>query len=306
MKQLRSLKWFERKENSVSIARTRPQNQELPNDESDHSLHTHIYYFCIKWSFGNVYLRAVLTTPNPGILHNVSGPGHQQTIRNNLLNGLALLKKWNTPSPGYLRSAINMRSVAMTGEFNNYFRTGIISNTCHACLTNTMPGNPQPSYVQRCLSTLTVDSLIAKASSSLKALRYQNRNIPLLRDLKHRGKYLSEDFDYAGGKTFAINRRKNKRHARALMANSQKSSGLYYGCRVYGDKAYTLLLRSKWNNTRTLAVKDSQWLDSANIKHLSATYPVPNQKAKQCAFENTEEYNLKTNESDFMVVTFNA
>jgi len=181
-----------------------------------------------------------------------------------------------------------MRSVAMTGEFHNHFRTGIISNTYHACLTNTTPSNPQPSYVQRFLSALSVDSLIASASISLKALRDQNRNIPLLKDLKHRGKYLSEDFDYAGGKSFAINRRRNKRYSRAFTANSQKSSGLYYGRRVYGDRAYTLLLRSEWNNTRTLAVMDSLWLDSANIKHLSATYPLKNQKAKQCAFENTE------------------
>lgn len=184
-----------------------------------------------------------------------------------------------------------MRSVAMPGEFNNYFRRGIISNTYHACLTNTTPLNPQPSYVPRCFPALTVDSLIAKALSSLQALCYKNRNIPLLSDLKHRDKYLSEDFDYAGGKTFTINRRRNNRHSHVLMVNTQKSAGLYYGCRVYGDKAYTLLLRSEWNNTHTIVIRDSQWLDSANIKHFSATYLRPDQKVKQCACVNSDGYN---------------
>lgn len=128
-----------------------------------------------------------------------------------------------------------------------------------------------------------------------------SQDIPLLANLKPSGKYLMEDFYYAGGVPAVIHQLLGKLHHDTLNVNGYTILANYSNSEIYDPNVISTFHKPLQENAGTMVLYGNLCPDGAVIKPSAATHQLLNHKARAFVFENIEEYNHKINDADLPV-----
>jgi L-arabonate dehydrase len=117
--------------------------------------------------------------------------------------------------------------------------------------------------------------------------------IPLLVNLKPSGKYLMEDFYYAGGLPVVINELKNKLHNNVITVNGKSIGENNANPTCYNREVIASVEEPLQYNAGIVVLKGNLCVDGAVIKPSAATKELMKHRGKAVVFSTMEDYHTR-------------
>lgn len=124
------------------------------------------------------------------------------------------------------------------------------------------------------------------------------RNIPLLLNLKPAGKYLMEDFFYAGGLPVVIKELKNYLHNEAITVNGKAIGENSHSAVCYNKDVIAAIDAPIQENAGIVVLKGNLCQDGAIIKPAAATKTLLQHRGPAVVFETIEDYHQRIDDPD--------
>jgi L-arabonate dehydrase len=123
-------------------------------------------------------------------------------------------------------------------------------------------------------------------------------NMPLLVNLMPSGKYLMEDFFYAGGLPVVIDMLKEKIHSNALTVNGKSIGANYANSPCYNHDVIAPLDKPLQEKAGIVVLKGNLCENGAVIKPSAATERLLKHRGKAVVFESIEDYHARIDDPD--------
>jgi dihydroxy-acid dehydratase len=125
--------------------------------------------------------------------------------------------------------------------------------------------------------------------------------IPLLVNLKPSGKFLMEDFYYAGGLPVVINELKKYLHTETITANGKSLNENYNNAVCYNREVIAALEQPLQHNAGIAVLKGNLCVDGAIIKPSAASKELMKHRGRAVVFETMEDYHARIDDPDLDV-----
>jgi L-arabonate dehydrase len=122
--------------------------------------------------------------------------------------------------------------------------------------------------------------------------------IPLLVNLMPSGKYLMEDFFYAGGLPIVLKELENLLHQDVITVNGKSHKQNNAKAKCYNDDVIATLYKPFQHNAGIAVLKGNLCENGAVIKPSAATSELMKHKGKAIVFENMEDYHARIDDPD--------
>ena len=122
--------------------------------------------------------------------------------------------------------------------------------------------------------------------------------IPLLVNLMPSGKYLMEDFFYAGGLPIVLKELENLLHQDVITVNGKSHKQNNAKAKCYNDDVIATLDKPFQHNAGIAVLKGNLCENGAVIKPSAATSELMKHKGKAIVFENMEDYHARIDDPD--------
>ena len=122
--------------------------------------------------------------------------------------------------------------------------------------------------------------------------------IPLLANLKPSGKFLMEDFYYAGGLPVVINELKKYLHNEMITVNGKTISENYSKPVCYNREVIAAVDKPLQHNAGIAVLKGNLCVDGAIIKPSAATKELMKHRGRAVVFETMEDYHARIDDPD--------
>lgn len=122
--------------------------------------------------------------------------------------------------------------------------------------------------------------------------------IPLLVNLKPSGKFLMEDFYYAGGLPVVINELKKYLHREQITVNGKSLSENYNNAVCYNREVIAAVEEPLQHNAGIAVLKGNLCVDGAIIKPSAASKELMKHRGRAVVFETMEDYHARIDDPD--------
>lgn len=122
--------------------------------------------------------------------------------------------------------------------------------------------------------------------------------IPLLVNLKPSGKFLMEDFYYAGGLPVVINQLKKYLHTEAITVNGKTVDENYSNPVCYNREVIAAVEQPLQHNAGIAVLKGNLCVDGAIIKPSAASKELMKHRGRAVVFETMEDYHARIDDAD--------
>ena len=126
-------------------------------------------------------------------------------------------------------------------------------------------------------------------------------NVPLLVNLMPSGKFLMEDFFYAGGLSYVMKQLKPLLHNSSLTVNGQEIGDNYSNANCYNSEVLKTLEEPLKANAGITVLKGNLCENGAIIKPSAATPRLMQHRGKAVVFENIEDYHERIDDPNLEV-----
>jgi dihydroxy-acid dehydratase len=126
-------------------------------------------------------------------------------------------------------------------------------------------------------------------------------NMPLLLNLMPSGKYLMEDFFYAGGLPVIIDQLKSQIHSEAITVNGKSIGDNSAGTPCYNREVIATLDKPLQKKAGIAVLKGNLCLNGAVIKPSAATESLLQHRGKAVVFESIEDYHARIDNPDLEI-----
>ena len=139
-----------------------------------------------------------------------------------------------------------------------------------------------------------------------------SRDTPVIADIRPSGRYLMEDFYYAGGLRGLLTRLSAKLHLDAVTANGNTLGENLEGAKVYNDEVIRSLDNTMSEEGGLVVLKGNLFPDGAVIKHTAAEPQLHQHKGPAVVFKNYNDMSMRIDDinlditKDSVIVLQNA
>ncbi len=128
-----------------------------------------------------------------------------------------------------------------------------------------------------------------------------SRGVPMLADLQPSGKYLMEDFHYAGGVPAVMNQITDLLHGDALTMTGEAKSSHFEGAQVFNEEVIAPIASPAKVTSGTWVLHGNMAPNGAIIKPNAASEELLSHTGKAVVFENIEDYKARIDDPELDV-----